>query len=150
MKCFRNNLREQNPDKVEFEEFSLKHFNNSLKSFYVGAKQTDGNHFKISALQTYNSLENCCCVNFSDIVNCYYCWNIHLKNTLSWFINEGRNVGLMAIFLIGQIVFSWILILNLFIVVDVVFKCLRQCSNGLNICLPAVFYMCVFSWFHSV
>ena len=30
---------------------------------------------------------------------------------------------------------SWI-----FIVVDVVFKCLRQRSNGLKICLPAVFF----------
>jgi hypothetical protein len=29
-------------------------------------------------------------------------------------------------------------------------KCLRQRSNGLKICLPAVFYMYVFSWFHSV
>ena len=36
------------------------------------------------------------------------------------------------------------------VVVDVVFKCLRQRSNGLKICLPAVFYMYVFSWFHSV
>jgi hypothetical protein len=35
------------------------------------------------------------------------------------------------------------------VAVDVVFKCLRQRSNGLNICLPAVFYMYVFSWFHS-
>jgi hypothetical protein len=35
-------------------------------------------------------------------------------------------------------------------VVDVVFKCLRQRSNGLKIGLPAVFYMYVFSWFHSV
>jgi len=34
--------------------------------------------------------------------------------------------------------------------VDVVFKCLRQRSNGLKICLPAVFYMYVFSWLHSV
>jgi hypothetical protein len=67
------------------------------------------------------------------------------KNTLSWFINEGRNVGLRDIFLIGQIVFSWILILNLFIVVDVVFKCPRQHSNGLKICFPAVFlHVCVF------
>jgi hypothetical protein len=53
---------------------------------------------------------------------------------LSWFKNEGRNVGLRVIFLIGQIVFSWILILNLFIVVDVVFECLRQHSNRLKIC----------------
>ena len=30
------------------------------------------------------------------------------------------------------------------------FKCLRQRSNGLKICLPAVFYMYVISWFHSV
>jgi hypothetical protein len=37
-----------------------------------------------------------------------------------------------------------------FIVVDVVFKCLRQRSNVLKRCLPAVFYMYVFSWFHSV
>jgi len=37
-----------------------------------------------------------------------------------------------------------------YIVVDVVFKCLRQRSNGLKLCLPAVFYMYVFSWFHSV
>jgi hypothetical protein len=73
--------------------------NNSLKLLYVGARKTDGNHFKISALQK--------------------CWN----------------VGLRAIFLIGQIVFSWILILNLVIVVDVVFKCLRQRSNGLKICV---------------
>ena len=51
---------------------------------------------------------------------------------------------------IGQIVFSLILILNLFIVVDMVFECLRQRSYGLKICLPAVFYMYVFSWFHSV
>jgi hypothetical protein len=29
------------------------------------------------------------------------------------------------------------------------FKCLRQRSNGLKICLPAVFYMYVFFWFHS-
>jgi hypothetical protein len=36
------------------------------------------------------------------------------------------------------------------VVVDVVFKCLRQRSNGFKICLPAVFYMYVFSWFHSV
>jgi hypothetical protein len=28
------------------------------------------------------------------------------------------------------------------VVVDVVFKCLRQRSNGLKICLPTVFYMC--------
>jgi hypothetical protein len=35
-------------------------------------------------------------------------------------------------------------------IVGVVFKCLRQRSNGLKICLPAVFYMYVFSWFHSV
>ena len=33
-------------------------------------------------------------------------------------------------------------------VVDVVFKCLRQRSNELKICLLAVFYMYVFSWFH--
>jgi hypothetical protein len=45
-------------------------------------------------------------------------------------INEGRNVR--VIFLICQIVFSWILILNLFIVVDVIFKYLRQRSNGLR------------------
>ena len=64
-----------------------------------------------------------------------------MKNTLSWFINKGRNVGLRAIFLICQIVFSWILSLNLFFVVDVVFECLRQHSNGYKICLPAVFYM---------
>ena len=32
-------------------------------------------------------------------------------------------------------------------VVDVVFKCLRQRSNGLEICLPAVFYMYVFCVF---
>jgi hypothetical protein len=38
----------------------------------------------------------------------------------------------------------------LFIVVDVVYKCLRQRSNGLKICLPSVFFMYVFSWFHSV
>ena len=30
----------------------------------------------------------------------------------------------------------------IFIVVDVFFKCLRQRSNGLKICLQAVFYMC--------
>ena len=36
------------------------------------------------------------------------------------------------------------------VVVDVVFKCLRQRSNGFKICLPAVFYMYVFSLFHSV
>jgi hypothetical protein len=36
------------------------------------------------------------------------------------------------------------------VVVDVVFKFLRQRSNGLKICLSAVFYMYVFSWFHSV
>ena len=36
------------------------------------------------------------------------------------------------------------------VVVNVVFKCLRQRSNGLKICLSAVFYMYVFSWFHSV
>ena len=33
--------------------------------------------------------------------------------------------------------------------VNVVFKYLRQRSNGLKICLPAVFYIYVFSWFHS-
>jgi hypothetical protein len=33
------------------------------------------------------------------------------------------------------------------VVVDVVFKCLRQRFNGLDICLPAVFYMYAFSWF---
>jgi hypothetical protein len=33
---------------------------------------------------------------------------------------------------------------------NVVFKYLRQRSNGLKICLPAVFYIYVFSWFHSV
>jgi hypothetical protein len=33
---------------------------------------------------------------------------------------------------------------------NVVFKYLRQRSNGLRICLPAVFYIYVFSWFHSV
>jgi hypothetical protein len=32
------------------------------------------------------------------------------------------------------------------VVVDVVFKCLRQRSNRLEICFPAVFYMYVFSW----
>jgi hypothetical protein len=31
------------------------------------------------------------------------------------------------------------------VVVDVIFKCLRQRSNRLKICLPAVFYMYVFS-----
>jgi hypothetical protein len=36
------------------------------------------------------------------------------------------------------------------VVVGVVFKCLRQRSNGLRRCLPEVFYMYVFSWFHSV
>ena len=51
VKCFRDYLREQDPDNVEFEEFSLEHLNNSLKSFYIGARKTDGNHFKISALQ---------------------------------------------------------------------------------------------------
>ena len=29
------------------------------------------------------------------------------------------------------------------VVVDVVFKCLRQRSNGLKLCLPAVIYMCM-------
>jgi hypothetical protein len=33
---------------------------------------------------------------------------------------------------------------------NVVFRYLRQRSNGLRICLPALFYMYVFSWFHSV
>jgi hypothetical protein len=28
-------------------------------------------------------------------------------------------------------------------------QCLRQRSNELNICLPAVLYMYVFPWFHS-
>jgi hypothetical protein len=51
MKCFRDYLREQDPDNVEFEEVSLEHLNNSLKLLYVGARKTDGNHFKISALQ---------------------------------------------------------------------------------------------------
>ena len=51
VKCFRDYLREQDPDNVEFEEFSLEHLNISLKSFYIGARKTDGNHFKISALQ---------------------------------------------------------------------------------------------------
>jgi len=51
VKCFRDFLLEQDPDNVEFEEFSLEHLNNSLKSFYVGARKTDGNHFKINALQ---------------------------------------------------------------------------------------------------
>ena len=51
VKCFRDYLPEQDPDNVEFEEFSLDHLNNSLKSFYIGARKTDGNHFKISALQ---------------------------------------------------------------------------------------------------
>jgi len=38
------------------------------------------------------------------------------------------------------------------VTVTMVFKCLRQRSNGLRICLPAVFYMYmyVFAWFHSV
>jgi hypothetical protein len=36
------------------------------------------------------------------------------------------------------------------VTMDVVFKCLRQRSNGLKICLPAVIYMYVFPWFHSV
>jgi hypothetical protein len=66
--------------------------------------------------------------------------NINLKNTLSWLINEGSN----AIFLIGQTVFSWILILNLFIVVDVVFKCLRQRSNWLNMFASSILHICVF------
>ena len=34
-------------------------------------------------------------------------------------------------------------------VVDVVFKCLIQRSNGLEICLPAVFKMYVFSWYNT-
>jgi hypothetical protein len=53
VKCFLDYLREQDPDSdnVKFEEFSLEHLNNSLKSFYIGARKTDGNHFKISALQ---------------------------------------------------------------------------------------------------
>jgi len=34
-----------------FEDFSLENLNNSLKSFYVGARKTDRNHSKISALQ---------------------------------------------------------------------------------------------------
>jgi hypothetical protein len=29
-------------------------------------------------------------------------------------------------------------------------SCLRQRSNGLKICMPAVFYMYVLSWFHSL
>ena len=45
---------------------------------------------------------------------------------------------------------AWVIILwqenvrgtrNASLVVDVVFKCLRQRSNGLKICLPAVFYI---------
>jgi hypothetical protein len=36
------------------------------------------------------------------------------------------------------------------LVVDVVFKYPRQRSNVFKICLLAVFYMYVFSWFHSV
>jgi len=34
--------------------------------------------------------------------------------------------------------------------INVVFKYPRQRSNGLKICLQAVFYIYVFSWFHSV
>ena len=65
-----------------------------------------------------------------------------------------KNVGLRAIFLIGQIVFSWILILNLFIVVDVIFKFLRQRSNGLLIkyvCQQYLTCMCFlgFIWYNK-
>jgi hypothetical protein len=96
-------------------------------------------------------------------------WGQHLRgiwyswvNKFSYFLNlyainvllyrMGRNVGLRAIFLIDQIVFSWILILNLFIVVDVVFKCLRQRSNGLKLYLPEGveydFYFMEYDFYH--
>ena len=65
-----------------------------------------------------------------------------------------RNASLAGDRYNGQIVFSWILILNLFIVVDVIFKFLRQRSNGLLIkyvCQQYLTCMCFlgFIWYNK-
>ena len=102
-----------------------------------------------------------CCLNICNIVNFYT--PVSRRAVLcDWVWRASVHTGFRTITLVLYIgslpnlttwypcVFSWILIFNLFIVVDVVFKCLRQRSNGLKICLPVVFYMYVFYWFHSV
>ncbi|KAL5006936.1 hypothetical protein ScPMuIL_015742 [Solemya velum] len=51
IRCFRSFLQEQNGTDVEFEAYTLDRLNSSLKSFYVGARKTDGTHYKKTALQ---------------------------------------------------------------------------------------------------
>ena len=50
VKCFRDFLSEIS-DNIEFETYSSEELNRALKSFYVGARKTDGSQFKKGALQ---------------------------------------------------------------------------------------------------
>ena len=51
VKCFRQFLEESGRGNTKFEEYELAELDDALKSFYAGARKTDGTLFKKSALQ---------------------------------------------------------------------------------------------------